>query len=145
MATRRKAESARSIRQSVTIPAALASEVRRVVSEHHLTMSRALVSLPERGLRAEKDAQEQLEASYRRFIEEDDPARKSQPGRNLIRSIFGKTPLLKIQFSGCNGPPGNTCSSVSRSGAFPSTICWRSRHGCANQPLWPGRIGTRIS
>jgi hypothetical protein len=90
MATRRKAKSAKSIRQSVTLPAALASEARRVAKEHHLTMSRALVSLAERGVRAEADAREQLEASYRRFIEEADPDRKNIAGRDLIRSIFGK-------------------------------------------------------
>ena len=44
-ASRRK-----SVRQSVTIPAPLAAEVRRVARERNLTMSRALVSLAERGI-----------------------------------------------------------------------------------------------
>jgi len=55
MATRRKATSARSVRQSVTIPAGLASEVRRTAKEQHVTMSRALVALAERGVRAEAE------------------------------------------------------------------------------------------
>ena len=40
---------AKPIRQSVTIPAPLAAEVRRVAKQRHLTISRALVSLAERG------------------------------------------------------------------------------------------------
>lgn len=81
---------ARSVRQSVTIPAALASEVRRVARERDLTMSRALVALAERGVRAEAEAKEQLKTSYRRFIDENEPARKNEAGRDLIRAIFGK-------------------------------------------------------
>ncbi len=46
----------KAIRQSVTIPAPLAGEVRRVAKERHLTMSRAVVALAERGVRAERDA-----------------------------------------------------------------------------------------
>jgi len=96
MATRQKA---RSVRQSVTIPPALASEVRRVAKQRHITMSRALVTLAERGVRAEADAKERLKASLDRFLEEGDPARKNEAGRDLIRSIFGRPRLPKIQFS----------------------------------------------
>jgi hypothetical protein len=90
MAPRRKVAAARSVRQSVTIPAALASEVRRVARERDLTMSRALVALAERGVRADAEAKEQLKTSYRRFIDENEPARKNEAGRDLIRAIFGK-------------------------------------------------------
>ena len=90
MATRRKAGvPLRSVRQSVTIPAALAAEVQRVAKERHVTISRALVALAERGVRAEAEAKVQLKASYRRFIEEKDPAAKNEAGLDLIRSIFG--------------------------------------------------------
>jgi hypothetical protein len=90
MAIRRKAASARSVRQSVTIPAALVSEVRRTAKEQHVTMSRALVALAERGVRAEAEAKEQLRISYSRFLAENDPARKNEAGKDLIRVIFGK-------------------------------------------------------
>jgi len=50
-------------RQSVTIPAALAAEVRRVAKERHLTFSRAIVTLAERGVQAEKDAKDNLKAT----------------------------------------------------------------------------------
>jgi hypothetical protein len=49
---------ASSIRQSVTIPAHLAIEVERVAGKKHLTMSRALVMLAQRGVDAEAEARE---------------------------------------------------------------------------------------
>ena len=91
MGTRRKAATAstRSLRQSVTIPSALAIEVQRVAKDRHVTISRALVALAERGVRAEAEAKAQLKASYRRFIDENDPTTKNEAGLELIRSIFG--------------------------------------------------------
>jgi len=71
------------------MPAALASEVRRVAKERHVTASRALVALAERGVRAEAEAKAQLKASYRRFVDETEPALKNEAGLELIRSIFG--------------------------------------------------------
>lgn len=88
MATLRR-KSKRPIRQSVTIPAALAAEVRRKAKEQHLTMSKALVVLAERGVRAESEAKEQLKASYDRFLAESDPVRKNEAGKDLIRAVFG--------------------------------------------------------
>jgi hypothetical protein len=90
MATKSKAASARSVRQSVTMPAALAADVRRVAKERHVTMSRALVALAERGVRAEAEAKQQLKAAYRNFVQEAEPERKNEAGRELIRAIFGK-------------------------------------------------------
>ena len=81
---------AKPLRQSVTIPAPLAAEVRRVAKQRSLTMSRALVSLAERGVRAEQDADRELKAAYRRFMQEPDRARKEAAGKDLIRAIFGK-------------------------------------------------------
>jgi len=80
---------ANAIRQSITIPPPLAAEVRRVAKEHHLTISRALVSLAERGVRDEKDAKDRLKASYHRFLAESEPAKKDEAGKELIRAIFG--------------------------------------------------------
>jgi len=53
-----KRHKATAIRQSVSIPAPLAIEVRRVARERHLTVSRALVTLAERGVRAEQEARD---------------------------------------------------------------------------------------
>jgi len=76
-------------RQSVTIPAALAAEVRRVAKERHLTFSRAIVTLAERGVQAEKDAKDNLKATYKRFMDAREPRKKDSAGRDLIRAIFG--------------------------------------------------------
>ena len=81
---------ARAIRQSVSIPAPLAAEVRRVARERNLTISRALVTLAERGVRAEQDAKQHLKTTYRRFLKEQEPSKKEEAGRDLIRAIFGK-------------------------------------------------------
>ena len=56
-----------SVRQSVTIPPELAVEVRRVAKKKHLTMSRALVELAQRGVEAEAAARANLNVTYRRF------------------------------------------------------------------------------
>ena len=53
-------------------------------------MSRALVELAERGVRAEAEAKLQVDAAYQRFLDEREPDRKNEAGRELIRSIFGK-------------------------------------------------------
>ena len=95
MATRRKTASTRSVRQSVTIPGALVAAVRRTAKEQHLTMSRALVALAERGVRAEAEAREQLKASYNRFLAENDPALKNEAGKDLIRAIFGSDAIAE--------------------------------------------------
>ena len=83
------------VRQSVTIPAPLVAEVRRVATERHLTMSRALVSLAERGVRAEIDAKENLKTTYKRFMDEQEPARKNEAGKDLVRAVFGKDAIAE--------------------------------------------------
>ncbi|MBI3697200.1 MAG: hypothetical protein HY238_20490 [Acidobacteria bacterium] len=52
-------------------------------------MSRALVALAERGVRAEWAAKENVKAVYQRFMKEQEPARKNKAGKDLIRAIFG--------------------------------------------------------
>ena len=86
---------ASSVRQSVTIPSRLAIEVERVARKKHLTMSRALVMLAERGVEAEAAARESLNAAYRRFMAEDDPGRKGEAGKDLVRAIFGKDAIAE--------------------------------------------------
>src|SRR5579862_5288759 len=95
MAVKNKTSAPRSVRQSVTIPATLAADVRRVAKERHVTMSRALVVLAERGVRAEREAKEQLKTAYRKFIEEAEPERKNEAGRDLIRAVFGKNSIAE--------------------------------------------------
>jgi hypothetical protein len=77
------------VRQSVTIPAPLVTEVRRIAKERNLTMIRALVSLAERGIQAELEAKEKLKAAYKRFMSERKPGPKNEAGKELLRAIFG--------------------------------------------------------
>jgi len=93
----RNPSSIKSIRQSVTLPASLAAEVRRFAKKEHVTASRALVVLSERGVRAEAQAKAKLKSSYKQFIEESNPASKEIAGRDLIRSIFGKNSIAEDQ------------------------------------------------
>ena len=58
-------------------------------------MSRALVALAERGVKAEAAAKEQLKASHRRFLTENEPDRKNEAGRDLIRAIFGNDAIAE--------------------------------------------------
>jgi hypothetical protein len=58
-------------------------------------MSRALAALAERGVRAEADAKEQLKSSYNRFVAENDPSRKNEAGKDLIRTIFGEDAIAE--------------------------------------------------
>src|ERR1700686_3306244 len=57
----------RSVRQSVTIPAGLAREVRRIAKERKVTMSRALVTLAQQGVEAEAAGRAMLAAAYEQF------------------------------------------------------------------------------
>ncbi|MGA2040731.1 MAG: hypothetical protein ABSH42_15735 [Bryobacteraceae bacterium] len=84
------ASKAKAVRQSVTIPAPLVATVRREAKQRHLSISRALVSLAERGARADLDAKANLKAVYKRFMDEQEPARKNAAGEDLIRTVFGK-------------------------------------------------------
>ena len=58
-------------------------------------MSRALVTLAERAVRSEAEAKLQLKTSYHRFLSENDPARKNEAGKDLIRTIFGKDAIAE--------------------------------------------------
>jgi hypothetical protein len=84
-----------SVRQSVTIPAHLAVEVRRVAKQKHLTMSRALVTLAEKGVEAEAAARESLNGAYQRFMSAADAERKDEAGKDLIRAIFGRAAIAE--------------------------------------------------
>lgn len=88
MASRAK-RTPKAVRQSVTIPEALAEEVRRLAEEKRLTFSGAVVFLAERGAKAEREAQKNLRRSYRNYMKEHDPEKKLKAGDDLIRSVFG--------------------------------------------------------
>ncbi len=88
----------KAVRQSVTIPAPLVVQVRRVAKERKLTMSRALVSLAERGIQADLDAREKLKTAYKRFMNEQKPGPKNEAGKELVRAIFGTDAIAEDTF-----------------------------------------------
>ena len=90
-----RTRTAASIRQSVTIPAKLAVEVERVAKKRHLTMSRALVVPAQRGVEAEAAARANLNSTYRQFMNETDPERKSEAGKELLRAVFGSDAIAE--------------------------------------------------
>jgi hypothetical protein len=94
-AARATTQTGSSVRRSVTIPAQLAVEVQRVARKKHLTLSRALVVLAQRGVEAEAAARASLNGSYRRFMSEADPERKNEAGKDLIRAVFGKDAIAE--------------------------------------------------
>lgn len=57
----------------------------------HLTISRALVALAERGL----EARANVNTTYRRFMSESDPERKGEAGKDLIRAVFGEDAIAE--------------------------------------------------
>ena len=63
--------------------------------KRHLTTSRALVVLAQRGVEAEAAEQAHLAATYRRFLAEADPERKNEAGKDLIRAVFGKDAIAE--------------------------------------------------
>jgi len=73
----------------------LAVHVRRVAKERHLTVSSALVDLAERGVQAEAEAQRNLRSAYRGYLAANEPARKNETGKALIRAIFGKDAIAE--------------------------------------------------
>jgi len=97
MNTQRKPPAGRAhgaIRQSVTIPAQLALEVKRVAKERKVTVSRALVTLAERGVEAESAARTRLAAAYQEFMAAD-AEKKSEAGKELIQAIFGRDAIAE--------------------------------------------------
>ena len=85
----------RAVRQSVTLPGPLAVEVRRVAKERHLTVSRAVASLVARGVQAEQNERESLDAAYSRFMNESDPQHREDAGKDLIRAVFGRDAIAE--------------------------------------------------
>jgi hypothetical protein len=48
-----------------------------------------------RGVRADTEAEQQLKAACRNFVQEAEPGRKNEAGRDLIRAIFGKDSIAE--------------------------------------------------
>ncbi len=78
------------VRQSVTLPAAVAKQVRSAANRRRLSASRMLVELVEEGLEARKQREKAFFELAERFRAATDPKEVERLGDELGRMVFGQ-------------------------------------------------------
>ena len=79
----------KSVRQSVSLPAGTAAQVRSLAKARRLSASRVLVELIESGMEAQKRKQEQFIELAERFRSATNPDDAKRLGDELGRMVFG--------------------------------------------------------
>ena len=79
----------KSVRQSVSLPAKTAAQVRNLAKTRRLSSSRMLVELIENGIEAEKRKQQEFFELAERFRNASDPEEAKRLGDALGRMVFG--------------------------------------------------------
>jgi hypothetical protein len=79
----------RPFRQSVTLPAKLATRVRALAKRRRVSANRMIVELVENGLEAQERKQKEFATLAERFRRTEDPEEAKQLGDQLGRMIFG--------------------------------------------------------
>ncbi len=79
----------KTVRQSVTLPAKLAAQVRSMAKTRRLSANRLLVELIEDGIEADKRKQQEFFELAERFRNENDPEVAKRLGDQLGRLVFG--------------------------------------------------------
>ena len=79
----------KTVRQSVSLPAKVAAQVRGMAKTRRLSANRMLLELIENGIEAEKRKQQEFFALAERFRSESDPAEAKRLGDQLGRMLFG--------------------------------------------------------
>ena len=79
----------KTVRQSVSLPAKVATEVRTLAKHRRLSSNRMLVELIENGIEAEKRKQEQFFELAEKFRNAKDPEEAKRLGDKLGRMAFG--------------------------------------------------------
>jgi hypothetical protein len=77
------------IRQSISLPAGVAAQIRSMARTRRLSVNRLLVELIEDGLEAQKQKQQQFFELAERFRNETDPEEAERLGDQLGRMVFG--------------------------------------------------------
>ena len=80
---------AKTIRQTVSLPAKLATQVRTMAKSRRLSATRMLVELVENGMEAELHKQQQFFDLVERFRSEPDPEAAKRLGDQLGKMVFG--------------------------------------------------------
>jgi hypothetical protein len=79
----------KSVRQSVSLPAKTAAQVRSLAKTRRLSSNRMLVELIENGIEAEKRKQQEFFELAERFRNATDPEEAKRLGDALGRMVFG--------------------------------------------------------
>jgi hypothetical protein len=79
----------KTVRQSVSLPANVASQVRSLAKARKLSANRVLVELIENGMEAEKRKQQEFFDLAERFRHATDPAEVRRLGDQMGRMVFG--------------------------------------------------------
>jgi len=79
----------KSVRQSVSLPAKTAAQVRNLAKTRRLSSNRMLVELIENGIEAEKHKQREFFELAERFRNATDPEEAKRLGDALGRMVFG--------------------------------------------------------
>ena len=79
----------KNVRQSVSLPAKVASQVRTMAKARRLSATRMLVELIENGIESEKRKQQDFFELAERFRNESDPETAKRLGDELGRRVFG--------------------------------------------------------
>jgi ribosomal protein L1 len=80
---------AKTIRQSVSLPAGTARQVRIMAKSRRLSANRMIVELIENGIEAESRKQQEFFELAERFRNETDPNEAKRLGDQLGRMVFG--------------------------------------------------------
>jgi hypothetical protein len=79
----------KTVRQSVSLPAKIAVQVRTLAKTRRLSSNRMLVELIENGIEAEKRKQQEFFELAERFRSATDPKEAQRLGDKLGRMVFG--------------------------------------------------------
>ena len=79
----------KTVRQSVSLPANVAAQVRNLARTRRLSSNRMLVELIENGIEAEKRKQQEFFELAEKFRSTDDPQEAKRLGDELGRMVFG--------------------------------------------------------
>jgi hypothetical protein len=79
----------RTVRQSVSLPAKVAAQVRSLAKNRRLSSNRMLVELIENGIEAEKRRQQEFFELAKKFRSTKDPEEAKRLGSELGRMVFG--------------------------------------------------------
>jgi hypothetical protein len=77
------------VRQSITLPAKLATQVRTMAKARRLSANRMLLELIEDGINAEKRKEQEFFELAERFRNEKDAEQAKRLGNELGRMVFG--------------------------------------------------------